>query len=909
MKPTNHVHDVHVLGSNPLFSKQRVRLFCVLTLALSMVANTEAAVVFWTNSAGGLFSQNLNWSPNITPGAGDSTVFSNTGTYNLTVDLDLTNSSAFFHQGSITQAISSSWLLTNQWCVGETAGSTSRVYIASGVLNVTNQMGSGVLSVGRVGTGELAIVGGNVVTDSLLAENGSQSPLSFRYGSLTTLHDVNVNNGNALVVGSATNGTFTWNIRGGANQILNGGLYGYGGLTLGGGKGGIINLVGSNTSLRVYGLDTYGNNQLQILGGSHFQSRLVQLGLQTKGSNNLIIIADPGSAWINEYLMAFGMHSGAQTMIISNGGYFKTGGPTYGDQRFSSFAQDWNKIIITGSNSWFHSDGVADFGQSYSSRWSALHNVLIVTNGGRFWARQLSYGMTNIINGTVSRPGNLVDVAEGSLWIGSLDFGVGTLRIGASTGIIDQLYLRGGTNAVVQTMGNLFFGHHGNLSKGDLRIGGQTITNVVLNGELELGGWQIGAFAGDTGSVAVLGGRAFVTNASRTALLVVGGEGSGSLHLDNGSIQVDNVRLASSFGSSGQVALHGGSSGFFTENLLVNTGGTVTISNGATLKIKRSFTNYGTVISDNGTLQLPNTVSISGSCDVSSSIPFRIGDGSNSASWSLLGGELLVRSGLEISQKCKLTGSGIITSTVTNYGILIPETLAVQGDLKLDDASTTIFSLAGAPECPLSVTGRVALAGRLVISIPPNLTLDNSQIFVLLQASNITSSFTNVGFGQRLLTSDGLASFRIDNTGTAITASDFRSEDLNGDGIRDAWAFYYFGKWSLSPGIGADELNGDWDGDGLNNHDEFLLHTDPKDASSCCKIKLERISQDRIGLHFTYLPEFTYFVHASDDLYNWLEIPVQELTFDVDGLAVWDASGYGVDSKHFYHLLILPYGN
>ena len=199
--------------------------------------------------------------------------------------------------------------------------------------------------------------------------------------------------------------------------------------------------------------------------------------------------------------MYFGMHVGGQTMIITNGGYFQTGGTDYDDEEFSALENNGNSIIITGSNSWFNSEGIADFGWLWCSPQCQLNNLVLVTNGGRFWAQQLSYGSTNLYYGNPTSPGNLFDLEDGSLWIGSLTFSVGTLRVVHGTGTIDQMDMNGGSNAVLQVSGNLWMGQHGSISPGDLAVGGSNAVLESLNGELQSGGWIIGASAGDTGSV------------------------------------------------------------------------------------------------------------------------------------------------------------------------------------------------------------------------------------------------------------------------------------------------------------------------------------------------------------------------------------------------------------------------
>jgi len=491
----------------------------------------------------------------------DSVVFTNASAYMVTIDAAATNSSALFHQGSVTQAIPAAlWLVTNEWRVGELTGGTSQVTTVSGLTAVTNASGSGVLSVGRFGTGELAIRGGSVVADQVVATNGLRSILTFGQGELTTLLGSTISNAGKLVLGTVANNLFVWNIPGGTNRILTS-QFTYGGLTLGaisGGSRAEVNLAGSSTVLDVPGLDVHGRNELTISGGAQLRTRSVQLGLHSGGSSNVVVISDPGSSWINDDLMYFGMHSGVQTMIISNGGYFKTGGTTYQDQHFTAFSNPGrNRLIVTGSNSWFHSDGTANFGQWWGSP-SWLDNLVLITNGGRFWARQLLFGSTNELNGGPSKPGTLVDVADGGLWIGSLTLSVGRIRIGDGTGTFDQLSMNGGTNAVLETTGNLLVGHQGNMLPGELRIGGTNATVSSLNGDMRLSGWIIGALAGNSGSVSMVGGKAYVTN---------------------------SVQLGASPGSTGSLKLDGLGTTLMASNLAVGSGGSGAVSNSAVLQV------------------------------------------------------------------------------------------------------------------------------------------------------------------------------------------------------------------------------------------------------------------------------------------------------------------------------------
>jgi T5SS/PEP-CTERM-associated repeat protein len=660
---------------------------------------SHAATYYWTNRLGGLFSVPANWFLNSLPGVSDTTVFSNAATYVLTVDTGRTNSSALFNQGKVTVAIpGSSWWITNEWRVGEIVSNAASVTLSSGLLAVTNAFGAAVTSIGRNWTGELAVVGGSFVTDVLSATNSGNSVLTLAYGNFTTLHGVTVSNG-TLVVGTDATRSFVWNIVGGTNLLLNGGTYDYGGLTLGKDSGvghAVINLSGSNTTLSVPGLDVYGGNSLSVKGGSSLHTTSVQWGLQINGNNNTILISDPGSSWTNDYLMYFGMHAGGQKMVITNGGYFKTGGTQYDDQHFTAFGNRDNSIIVTGSNSWFNSDGVADFGLLWCSPQCALNNLVLVTNGGHFWARQLTYGSTNLYYEVPTSPGNLVDVADGNLWIGSLTFSVGTLRIEHGIGTIDHMDMNGGTNPVLQVGGNLFMGQHGSLNPGDLAVGGSNAVLAALNGQLQLGGWVIAASAGDTGTVKMIGGIANIANVTQ---------------------------VAPSPGSSGKLTLTSSGTALYTPMLLVGSSGAVAVTNTALLNMS--------------------------SCAVWGTLDVRTGWASAGAPVSgATPGTLFIGSGGIVSGAGRINGGVFVGSggkMIANPGAAL---FTINGNYQQADGGTLSVQLGGSTMGTqfggLNVSGNVTLAGNLQLDFVNGFAPHAGDTFQILEYG------TNAvgGFGQ-----------------------------------------------------------------------------------------------------------------------------------------------------------------
>jgi hypothetical protein len=118
--------------------------------------------------------------------------------------------------------------------------------------------------------------------------------------------------------------------------------------------------------------------------------------------------------------------------------------------------------------------------------------------------------------------------------------------------------MNGGSNAVLQVSGNLWMGQHGSINPGDLAVGGSNAVLDSLNGELQLGGWVIGASTGDIGSVRMIGGTAYVTK---------------------------TAQVAASSGSSGILILDGLRTSLYASTLFVGNSGEADVTNSASLQM------------------------------------------------------------------------------------------------------------------------------------------------------------------------------------------------------------------------------------------------------------------------------------------------------------------------------------
>ncbi|HWN95744.1 MAG TPA: hypothetical protein VNT99_11975, partial [Methylomirabilota bacterium] len=160
----------------------------ILAIALALACHAGAGEVFWTNNFGGIYSEPLNWSAGV-PGSADTASFTNSSQFPVLFTNAAELHTARFFRGVVTQDIGAAlWVVTNRWQVGEATGEAAKVVHTSGVLAVTNAGRSAILEVGRIGTGELDIRGGNIVADVLLATNLARSKLNHSHGSLTFLN-------------------------------------------------------------------------------------------------------------------------------------------------------------------------------------------------------------------------------------------------------------------------------------------------------------------------------------------------------------------------------------------------------------------------------------------------------------------------------------------------------------------------------------------------------------------------------------------------------------------------------------------------------------------------------------------------------------------------------------------------
>jgi hypothetical protein len=160
--------------------------------AAAISFTNRTLITYFTNTA-------WTWSSGSVPGINDDVTFTySTNNINQRIYFTNTafqyNANAFFNttNGTVTLniagATANTWTLTNLFVVGNTAGSTARVDIASGVLAVTNGATTGTLIIGNNGgRGTFSLGANTVIVDKLVLATsvGSAGTLVLSTGALT----------------------------------------------------------------------------------------------------------------------------------------------------------------------------------------------------------------------------------------------------------------------------------------------------------------------------------------------------------------------------------------------------------------------------------------------------------------------------------------------------------------------------------------------------------------------------------------------------------------------------------------------------------------------------------------------------------------------------------------------------
>ena len=186
-----------------------------LMLALAVGAgDSHAATLIWTNG-NDYWQSTTAWAPaGSFPGSGDNALFTNAGTYYVTLTNDVLNiQSNFFSNASNTTATvtldlgayelnpASATKNPGAFNVGDEATSTTIVYLASSTVPGKGLVVPGRIVVGRYGIGTLFVTNGNVSVATTILGNAEGSGGTLVLSGASTIY----NNGSVCAIGNNSN--------------------------------------------------------------------------------------------------------------------------------------------------------------------------------------------------------------------------------------------------------------------------------------------------------------------------------------------------------------------------------------------------------------------------------------------------------------------------------------------------------------------------------------------------------------------------------------------------------------------------------------------------------------------------------------------------------------------------------
>ncbi len=474
---------------------------------------------------------------------------------------------------------------------------------------------AGLIYIGYSGTGSLTVSNGGIA-------HSIGNTLGHTTGSHGT---VTVTGSGSQLAGDSTTivGEFG---QGNLNITAGGTVNGSTGVIGSGASGfGIVTMSG-NSTLSFEGTLTIGDSGLGLLGvatGSVVSSSNGIIGHQA-GSTGAVSVTDSGSLWNTSSDHIWVGYSGTGHLTIQNGGEVTASYSTVGYQAGSSgtllvdgtdsFFAAGNELVIgdhgtgtlTITNGGAISSNFGDLGYSAggvgtatitgdASVWEVIndfriiHGNLGILAGGNL---NTTEGSGFIYNGAATVDGGSSWSSNGDLYIGYT--GVGTLTLSNDGGV----YVGGGD-------GTLWLGYNGG-GIGTLNIGGPAIGPAADGGIVQ---------AGEISSDGNAGTLQFNTTATSASpyYLTSNGAASGLAPVINGPVQVINTAgynvLNRNNNYSGDTTVNGGTlvanSGAYVfgfGNVIVNNGGTVTLTNGASLQNPTVTVNSGGRLTGNGTL-------------------------------------------------------------------------------------------------------------------------------------------------------------------------------------------------------------------------------------------------------------------------------------------------------------------
>ncbi len=718
---------------------------------------------------------------------------------------------------------------------------------------------------------------------------------------------------NRLTVGSA--GDFnTFTIDDGANvfasSLLSGGQGGSGNATYVNGPGSLLSITN--------GIDIGSGNYLSVGEHARLESSNAMIG--SSGTNSTAVLAR--SSWSNQHSLTIGQHGANNVLLVAENSRMNSSNVVIG----SSDTADGNRVEVWGKGTALRVVNDVSLGG-----WGDTNSLAI------YAAAQVSTRNLNVGGFFVQSPPALLPSDENSLLIS-------------------------GANTVVNVSSNLSLGYHGAWNRLEL-AGGASLTSSRAEVATRAGSANNIILISNPGTrwhntnLLVLGSNGYGSTliisdgaTLRTGPVIVGDAGV-RLRVSDGCSnqfgfnqvivagagtvwQVDGTLGLGRNSASNSIVLRAGATLRGADISIGEYGGTCTTEIGSsvimesgTLTVPRVFTaprgrfcmlsghaDIGALQSEGGPpgrLQILGGTVRAGSIYASAPAQVEIGDGVRRAVLELTGGNYFSSGRIIIASNSIVAGRGSVAGFTNSgtYGTLRGITAITNASLQGSSGFDVWISALGpatghsllnvAQPFPLPMV----LGGRLRVALNPSFQPQASNEFPIVMFTLVTGAFSNAPHESRLKTVDHLASFLVLYRSNAVVLTEYRSTDLDGDGIEDQWATNHFGHSPLTPA----EKAADNDGDGFSNYDEFRAGTDPSDPASALRVSVT-MTQGTTTLRWPCVDGKTYGVYFSGDMRGWREVSDPTFAFPQPGLCEWTDDGRDAGSANgrmrFYRVAV-----
>jgi len=342
----------------------------------------------------------------------------------------------------------------------------------------------------------------------------------------------------------------------------------------------------------------------------------------------------------------------------------------------------------------------------------------------------------------------------------------------------------------------------------------------VANGTLQFAG-SVGEFNGNgtplntSLNLSVSGGNSsLLVNGAIT--LGDGGSGTNSngLSVAGGSVTMTGLTIGSSAAgrndtntvnlSGGELAINGAlgtvvSGSTSTSNLSTAAGSSLAtiqpyqrsdLAPGLVISGNPNIPNGATIVSISGGTIILSAPATGGSSGIYVATTFTGGSQNNAFNWT--GGQLTAAT-INPGAGFSGTGSSLTSNTlIHNAGILAPGDIGtagkttINGNYLLGAAGTLAIDIGSATQASsfqngtgyydyISVSGTSTLSGSLAVTLINNFTPTNAQTFTILSSPGaLSAAFSNLVSGTRVITNNGIASFRVSGTGNVVVLSNFQ---------------------------------------------------------------------------------------------------------------------------------------